>query len=190
VRDEATFAMCYLPAGHADPVLVAWLDQAAAVSSLEGNSVGAAMFKELTKGTAPGLCVSCHSVEKVADGQLVVNWKASDRMTAPRGFTKFVHGPHLMIPQLADCASCHAVDAAAAATVAYTDYEPHRFASDFKPMAKQQCAVCHTRTAAGDSCQSCHNYHVDKVESWRLNAPTETPHSKMAERLLFEERSR
>jgi hypothetical protein len=49
---------------------------------------------------------------------------------------------------------------------------PQQFVSEFKPLSKQQCAECHTKTAAGDACQSCHNYHVETVEAWRLSAPT------------------
>jgi hypothetical protein len=43
-----------------------------------------------------------------------------------------------------------------------------RFVSEFKPLTKRQCAECHTKTAAGDRCQSCHNYHVETVEGWRI----------------------
>jgi hypothetical protein len=169
-RDDATFSIRYLPAGHADPVLTAWLQLAAATSNLQTQPVAAAAFKELSKPTAAGLCASCHSVEQGADGAMVVNWKALDRTTEPRGFTKFSHGPHLVLPQLADCTSCHAIDEAA--TVApYADLSPRHFVSEFKPMAKQACAACHTKAAAGDSCQSCHNYHVERVEGWRMATP-------------------
>ena len=102
---------------------------------------------------------------------LAINWRAYDRTTEPRGFTKFAHGPHLTLPQLADCTSCHAIDDAANTAVSYTDLNPHRFVSEFKPMSKLQCAECHTATAAGDRCQSCHNYHVETVEGWRFSTP-------------------
>jgi hypothetical protein len=160
-RDEATFAIRYQPRGHADPVLTTLLNLLAATPELNERPVAAAMLKELTKPNAPGLCVSCHSVEKSAASQLVVNWQAYDRSTEPRGFTKFSHSPHLLLPQLADCTHCHAIDNAAATTVAYTDTDPKRFVSDFAPISKRQCTECHTAKAAGDKCQSCHNYHVE-----------------------------
>jgi hypothetical protein len=169
-RDDATYLIRYLPAGHADPVLTAWLQLVAASPELQKQPVAAAVFKELSKPTAAGLCASCHSVEQGAGGAIVVNWKGLDRTAEPRGFTKFSHGPHLVLPQLSDCTSCHAIDEAAS-VAPYADLSPHHFVSEFKPMAKQACAACHRKTAAGDSCQSCHNYHVERVEGWRLATP-------------------
>jgi hypothetical protein len=91
----------------------------------------------------------------------VINWRAYDRTVEPRGFTKFSHGPHLLLPQFADCTRCHAIDRAASAATTYTDLDPGRFVGDFAPMSKRQCAECHTAKAAGDACQKCHNYHVE-----------------------------
>jgi hypothetical protein len=98
----------------------------------------------------------------------VINWRAYDRTVAPRGFTKFSHGPHLLLPQLADCTHCHAIDRAASTTVIYSDLEPGRFVGDFAPMSKRQCAGCHTGKAAGDACQQCHNYHVEATTPLRI----------------------
>lgn len=167
-RDESTLSIRYRPAVHADPVLAGWLELLAKTPQLESRPVALAMFEELTKATAPGLCVSCHSVEQGESGELAINWRAYDRTNEPRGFTKFSHGPHLTLPQLADCASCHAIDDAANAAASYVEMNPRRFVSEFKPLTKRQCAECHTKAAAGDRCQSCHNYHVETVEGWRI----------------------
>ncbi len=169
-RDEATLSIRYRPAVHADPVLASWLEVLVKTSPLDSRPVAAAMFKELSKTTAPGLCASCHSVEQSEAGTLAINWRAYVRTNEPRGFTKFLHGPHLVLPQLADCASCHAIDDAANAAASYADLSPHHFVSEFKPLTKRQCTECHTATAAGNRCQSCHNYHVETVESWRLKS--------------------
>lgn len=170
-RDETTFTVRYQPAVHADPVLTAWIEVLANTPHLEQRPIALAMFKELTKSTAPGLCATCHSVEQANAETMVVNWRTTPRATPQRGFTKFTHDPHLVLPQLNDCASCHAVVDAAIAVTAYADYAPHHFVNDFKPITKRQCAECHTHTAAGDSCQSCHNYHVEAVEAWRMDMP-------------------
>jgi len=161
-RDDATLSIRYRPAAHADPVLTAWLDLLANTPDLSQRPLAAAMFNELTKATAPGLCASCHSVDQSEQGKLAINWRAYDRATEQRGFTKFSHGPHLVLPQLVDCTSCHSIDDAANTASSYADWNPHRFASEFQPISKRACASCHTSTAAGDRCQSCHNYHVDQ----------------------------
>lgn len=162
-RDDATSSIRYRPSGHADPVLATWLQVVAETPKLNDRPIAAAMFKEMSKVNAPGLCVSCHSAENQAEhnGTLTINWQAFDPSTEPRGFTKFSHAPHLTITSLADCTHCHAVDAKAAAAAAYTDFDPARFVSDFAPLTKQHCTECHTARAAGDACQQCHNYHVD-----------------------------
>lgn len=182
-RDDETLSLRYAPVSHADPVLASWLEVLAKTTQLESRPVPSAMFKELSKATAPGLCASCHSAEQSARGEYVVNWQAHDRANESRGFTKFTHGPHLTMPQLADCTSCHAIDDAAKTAVAYTDLDPHRFVSEFKPMSKQRCAECHTKSLAGDSCQSCHNYHVETAEAWRLSGPQPDSTGDTARRL-------
>jgi hypothetical protein len=100
---------------------------------------------------------------------MVINWRSYDRTVEPRGFTKFSHGPHLLLPQLADCTSCHAIDHGASSTTMYTDLDPARFVGDFAPISKRQCAECHTAKAAGDACQQCHNYHLEAAPQSRTN---------------------
>jgi hypothetical protein len=160
LRDDASFSIRYRPKAHADPVLATLLTLLAETPNLNERPIPAAMFKELSQPNAPGLCVSCHSIEQSRSGALVVNWRAFDRTKEPRAFTKFSHGPHILLPQLTDCSHCHAIDRAAASATTYADTEPTRFVNDFAPLSKRQCVDCHTAKAAGDACQQCHHYHV------------------------------
>jgi len=166
-QDDATFSLRYRPVAHADPVLAGWLEVLAATPDLDKRPVARAVFEELSRPLAPGLCTSCHSVEETASGAFKIHWQALDPTSQPRTLTRFSHGPHLLLPQLADCTHCHAIDHAATTAVSESSGEPHRFISDFKPLSKQQCVECHTAKAAGDACQKCHHYHVDVVEFWR-----------------------
>jgi hypothetical protein len=167
-HDDASLSIRYRPSAHADPVLATWLSVLGETSDLNQRPIAAAMFKELSKATSPGLCTSCHSVERAAHDSLAINWRANDRTVEPRGFTKFSHGPHLLLPQLANCTNCHAIESTASATVAYTGLDPARFVGDFAPMSKRQCVECHTAKAAGDACQQCHNYHVEAATNLRI----------------------
>jgi len=169
-RDDATLSIRYQPTAHADPVLASWLELLASVPQLEQRPIAVAVFKELSSPAAPGLCASCHSTERAANDRLTINWRAYNRTAEPRTLTKFSHGPHVLLPQLADCTSCHTINAGADTTTSYATEDPYAFVSDFSPLSKQQCVYCHTAKAAGDSCQKCHNYHVDIVESWRLRS--------------------
>jgi hypothetical protein len=177
-RDDATFSIRYEPASHADPVLASWLELLTKTANLSNRPVASAMFAELTSPTAAGLCASCHSVERQADGQMSINWRAHDRSTVPRSLTRFSHRPHLLLPQLADCTSCHAINDSAAATVSSGASTPAAFVSEFTPMSKQNCVQCHTQNSAGETCQQCHNYHVEHVEAWRMGATSVAPVSE------------
>jgi hypothetical protein len=173
IRNDADFSIRYRPASHADPVLAGWLELLAAIPDVAQRPVATAMFKELSSPTAPGQCASCHSVERSADGSIVINWRAYDRTTAGRTLTKFAHGPHLILPQLADCTHCHAIDESQSVAVWYANDDPQQFVSEFAPLSKRDCASCHTAKAAGDACQQCHNYHVDGIENWRWSTTAE-----------------
>jgi hypothetical protein len=176
--DDDTLSIRYRPAAHADPVLASWL-QLVSRADLPKQSIREAAFKELTAPAAPGLCVSCHSVEQAASGTLTVNWRSYNRRSELRAFTKFSHEPHLVLPQLADCSECHATSDAADASQSYVGQDPHQIVKDFKSMSRQKCAACHTATAAGDRCQTCHNYHVS-LESLgaRLRSTPATPYRR------------
>ncbi|HVT28156.1 MAG TPA: hypothetical protein VHE81_09080, partial [Lacipirellulaceae bacterium] len=69
-RDSASFSIRYRPSAHADPVLAAWLNVLAETPHLDQRPIASAMLKELSKQTAPGLCVSCHSIEQSGSGGL------------------------------------------------------------------------------------------------------------------------
>ena len=180
-RDDTTFSIRYRPTGHADPVLASWLGMLVTTPNVDDLPVLRAALKEISMPTAPGQCASCHSMEQTATGSMTINWRSEDSNTA-RSFTKFLHGPHLTLPQLSDCMECHRIDMNAKTTASYAHLDPHTFMSEFAPLSRKQCASCHTATAAGDQCQSCHNYHVDKVETWRIvrePGATETDHQRI-----------
>lgn len=165
-RDDETFSIRYRPVAHADPVLAAWLDLIVRVPESASQPLVATALNELAQTASAGQCISCHSIEQAAAGRLAVNWRAYQPSEALRSFTKFSHGPHLVLPQLADCTACHAIDAQAVGTTAYAGHDPGQFTSEFRPITRQQCAACHTPHAAGESCQQCHNYHVEVARNW------------------------
>jgi hypothetical protein len=178
-RDDVTLSIRYRPVAHADPVLAGWLELLTLIPSLSQQPLALAALKELTNPTAAGLCGSCHSIEQSAVDHLAINWRAYDRTSRPRAFTKFSHGPHLLLPELSDCTGCHAMDDRINAADSYAGWDPHRFTSEFLPISKRQCAECHTATAAGDRCQSCHNYHVGEIGNGPEGVPNGFPKNRI-----------
>ena len=124
--------------------------------------VAAAMFKELAEANGAGLCASCHSVEQTAAGALTINWRAYDRTTEPRTFTKFSHGPHLLLPQLADCTQLPR-DRTTRRTRRHrtSGWNPHQFVSEFQADVEAAVRGVPHGDGGGRRCQSCHNYHVE-----------------------------
>lgn len=164
--ESGNYSLRYQPTGHADPVLKAWID---AVVAIPEASLRDALLAEFTGPNAPGRCTSCHSVEQqtaLANGPssgLGVNWRPHDRRWDPRGFTRFSHAPHLLQKELRDCSACHTINPTANTSGNYAGHNPMAFVSDFQPLSKAACVNCHAKTAVGDSCTQCHNYHVQEV---------------------------
>ncbi|MEM6798785.1 MAG: hypothetical protein AAF589_04655 [Planctomycetota bacterium] len=159
--DQATFTLRYVPKGHADPLLRAWIDLAASLGA-DKLPLREAALAELTDANAAGRCATCHSIETAGNDQLVVNWRAFDASQAPRAFTKFSHRPHLTQPELQDCTHCHQpTPDGARQRSPYHSLQAGDFVSQFQPITKASCTECHQPKAAGASCTQCHNYHVD-----------------------------
>lgn len=149
------FTLHYRPTAHDDPFLKAWLD---ATASLTG--VANAVFEALADPKAPGVCLKCHSVDARAAGGLAVNWRGDHPMPDEQAFTAFSHVAHFSLLDQRGCLSCHAVAAASPYQAAFQGRDITRFASNFGPINRGLCAECHVGRAAGDSCLTCHNYHV------------------------------
>ena len=155
--ENRNLSIRYQPTGHADPVLTAWINAAAALRDIPLRD---ALLAELAGPNSPGRCASCHSVDQQSDGTVRVHWQPSDRRESPRRFTHFSHTPHLLQAELRNCTTCHQMDSQAPTSANYTGRNPTTFVRDFQPIPKATCASCHTKNIAGDNCTQCHHYHV------------------------------
>ena len=170
------YSLQYRVSGHADDFLQAWLDLGFELSKspMTINKAGKAIYDELADSGAdpgeskgPGRCMKCHSLE-VGNGQLIgINWKPFQPRTDLHTFTVFRHEPHLQLGDQQACIVCHEMQSSeksdSAKTVALASYASPSvtdFTGNFTPMTKETCVDCHTAIAAGDTCLSCHNYHV------------------------------
>lgn len=158
--DPVTLTLRYRPTGHADVFLTAWIDMLAEASEGQHGNAAENMLELAMKPTAPGMCGSCHSVDRLENGQLKVNWFAKQPTDLGPQFTAFSHAPHILQAELADCNTCHRLDQTAKVMNTYTQPDPYAFVPDFHELTRQNCAECHTPGAAGDSCTQCHRYHA------------------------------
>lgn len=165
-RDDLRLSVRYRGGGHEDPVLKSMIEMISQLPS------GDPARQRLLNTRAVASCVACHpgalskgaatSASPTSGG----GWKSRPLIGRRSEFTKFSHSPHLNVAQLADCSHCHALDTHSGsrqqdlgAKISLTSgIVPH---SDFAPLRRQACAVCHTPHAAGEACTTCHRYHID-----------------------------
>lgn len=140
--DQRRMAIVYVPIGHSDTTMKAWLT-AASIQATEGAPQH---FHDLLAPKAMGACTECHKLDSQSsyDVDKRYLWHARESDPAQRTFTRFNHVPHLTLPQLNQCTACHTLQ------------DDGRF----KPLQLQSCMDCHTKQGAGDSCTQCHNYHI------------------------------
>ncbi len=149
----------YRPTGHADPFIKTWAD----VSTNQNTENFSRVFENITNEESPGACFKCHSIDKVNDGTKV-NWKV--RQSNPRNheFNKFSHVAHFNLLQQDGCSTCHKFDKDADYASGFKDQDPLTFASNFQSISEQTCIQCHQEDKVGESCLTCHNYHIGKFE--------------------------
>ncbi|MCP4846374.1 MAG: cytochrome c3 family protein, partial [Verrucomicrobiaceae bacterium] len=179
-----TGSFSYMPRGHADPVIRAFIDTAgkAAGSLSYADDLFESVADHLqgTGATGPGRCLKCHTADKHDDGSFSVNWLSAAGDPGGRPITRFSHRSHVRLPELmrpddslskAACVSCHVLDRSVEGLRNYQTgfsginnnlnlFNPYIFKSGFKDLKLVNCADCHTEQRAGNGCLLCHNYHV------------------------------
>ncbi len=150
-RDDRRLAIRYRAIGHADPVLKAAIEAAASLPTTDADR------QALLSTQAISSCLRCHVSATESTG----SWQANNLVRDRGQFTAFSHSPHLNIASLSDCTACHQVKQDFHFDVSTVSHLPHSPGSDFDPIRRHDCATCHTKTAAGDSCVGCHRYHID-----------------------------
>ncbi len=135
-RDELRLAIVYRGGGHADPII------RSAIETLAALPANDPLRTRMLANRTVAACISCHPSASMGGG----NWVSPALVGQGRTFTKFSHKPHMNIAGLTDCVHCHEVS------------KTH---ADFEPIKLQSCAACHTAHGAGESCTTCHLYHVD-----------------------------
>ena len=154
-RDDLRMAIAYRGTGHSDPVLKSTVEMLAQLPPSDS------VRKRLLATRAISACVSCHPSAARKSG----SWTGPPLVGNRANFTKFAHGPHLHIAQLADCAHCHTVASshrnAIGAITLVGDSTGKKVDSEFLPLTRDACAACHTAKAAGDNCTKCHRYHIE-----------------------------
>ena len=191
--DRQRMAIVYVPSGHADEWLSRWIEleemRPGSYPKVDRESPqsGISMTSQ---------CRQCHSLKpankrevpshqnnwnvsfrqanqnplnrELLDSEDGANacWKAKRRAANLRPITKFDHTPHLALPKISDCRTCHQLTAFQPPHLSDSSTVHSKVAKEeFLPMQKSQCVGCHQPNGASDSCTQCHNYHVG-IKGW------------------------
>ncbi len=149
------FQIRYRPTDHADRFVKAWVD----VSSEQSTELYANVFKSISDESTPGSCFKCHSIDKVENGAKV-NWRVRQSDPQIHEFNKFSHVAHFNLLDQDGCSTCHAFDKESDFAKGFEDQDPLTFASNFKSISQQTCTQCHQEDKVGETCLTCHSYHI------------------------------
>jgi hypothetical protein len=164
-RNDGNFSLSYRPKGHAGDFMRSWLDLGARSIGSQAHPDISAIFATLSDPYAPGRCLKCHGIE-ADQHERRIHWLGIRPVPNEHKFTKYAHVTHFSLLGPKGCQTCHVLNDKADFAVGFVrkDYtansEVHVFQSNFLSMDRAVCASCHTSRAAGDSCLTCHNYHV------------------------------
>jgi hypothetical protein len=161
-KNDDDFAIYYRPSGHADGFLHGWLNTVVS----KQTEPTTAMFDLLADEKAPGVCMKCHSVSE-KDEQRAVNWLSKRPQAFEHRAVEFRHSAHFSLINADGCATCHKLDVDADFMVSFESDNPDSFTSSFTGIQRDTCVECHTPERAGDTCLSCHNYHIGIFEPTR-----------------------
>jgi len=159
-RKTSDFSLRLRLRGHADPFLTSWISLVSAGPQKE--KIFSKSLNGLLDPKAAGTCMKCHSVDQAADGSVSVSWQGKNRENSKQGFVRFVHSAHFNLLDKKGCITCHTANPEASYDKNLEGRDPSVFSSGFMPIKKESCLTCHTGDRVDQSCQSCHNYHVDQ----------------------------
>ncbi|MEE8280367.1 MAG: hypothetical protein V3R55_06655 [Alphaproteobacteria bacterium] len=157
-RDE--YFLVYRPTGHADGFVRTWLDIAGGTAGPLREDAARRVFAALSAPRAPGVCVKCHTVDPAGPDTFTVNWLGARPEPGRRKVTTFSHASHFSLTGEKGCLSCHALDGKAGTTAGSEEMESEPVVSNVLAVERKACTACHTEERAGDSCLTCHNYHI------------------------------
>ncbi len=178
---EKKYSMQYIPPGHTDSFLKAWLDLSMDLQQSARQSpnieygvreAAAALFEELAdskakpgKAKGAGRCSKCHSQITDESGLRSLAWTSLQANPLDRNFTRYRHVDHIGPDKQEVCVDCHVRAEDNDVLSAYLmDADTAEYVSNFEPLEIETCTTCHApQNQASDQCLTCHYYHVSPL---------------------------
>jgi hypothetical protein len=187
--DRQRMAIVYVPRGHADEWLSRWVEMEKVRWQMSASKDRSAKQKRAAFSQQCRVCHVLNVAPKESDIEPSKNWLVAfqqvntrsktaglnvSQFTSDEGWrakrrafnlteiTKFDHTPHLNLPSISDCSTCHQLPRSVHSVDLSVEYQRQH---EFIPISRAQCTSCHQPNGAGETCTQCHNYHVGN-KSW------------------------
>jgi hypothetical protein len=163
---DGNASLFYRAAGHADPVMKAWIETLrTGLQDKDGAKrllAKEAMNDFLDSQTGPGACGKCHSAALRVNepGRTGAAWGYTG--PDPRAVTRYTHTKHLgLVDPDAGCTTCHQLNTGAKYAKYFTAKASAAavYESNFAGIRKETCVECHREGQVNSACQDCHAYH-------------------------------
>ena len=118
--------------------------------------------------------MKCHTPDREDE----INWTGLRPAHTRHSFSHFSHRAHFSLLDERGCVTCHRIEYQTPEKPYLGSFAYHReedasgFISNFKSIEQATCAACHTKSMAGESCLTCHNYHIGIFQTTQLKSGT------------------
>jgi hypothetical protein len=168
VNASPTEFLKYIPQGHADVVAQAWYELAHRSRTNTPQTVANHLLQKVVSAEGIGSCSRCHQAQRneMAGGshsevtRSTFRWTCEPAVTFKSSFTRFTHGPHLLLKTCTDCHQLNELSSNSHEPSSMFESQVVMTSRDFRPLTKLDCAVCHKQGQAPNECSHCHRYHV------------------------------
>jgi hypothetical protein len=172
----------YIPQGHADVVAQAWYELAHRAKTNTSQSAASNLLQKIVSAEGIGSCSRCHQAQRneMASGshseatRSTFRWTYEPEATFKSSFTRFRHGPHLLLKTCTDCHQLNESSSDSREPSSVFESQVAMANRDFRPQTKLDCAACHKQGQAPNECSHCHRYHVG-VPKNPLSSETANP---------------
>ncbi len=162
------YTLYYRPVGHNDVFSRAWFEYLARFGRKKSPEALAEAIDLFRYEEIPGKCAKCHATRQFGPGADFRGWGPRNPAGGELRFTDFSHNRHLHPVAIRNegvenCRICHKLAEGDGFAEWYVDPEQTPYQSNFVPIPKERCAVCHDGNQVVDRCTRCHAYHVRPV---------------------------
>ena len=130
------------------------------------------VLKQYRSRKQVGGCLTCHTIDeedylyaRIQEPKLIVNWRANKEDETVSSLIKFRHNPHILVFGEGACHACHQMQDSGNFLRQFERNDIFNYKSNFYPVDKFTCEICHVDDEDNGQCVQCHKYHATSIEA-------------------------